>query len=166
MKPLTARVGAGAYKGRALRYPAAKRDAGDDRIRPTALSRGASFVHFVERDAAALAALADNLAACGVEAERFLIHATDVARFVGGGGLSDPAVRVVFADPPYRRADAEVDSLLALLDETPYPHIRFVVVEHTGTLPGRERRRWRAERTKRFGDTTLTYFTPTEGCDP
>jgi len=91
--PPAVRIGAGAYKGRTLRYPAA---AGPARIRPTAartresvfnalqdevrgavfvdlyaaaggvgieaLSRGASFVHFVERDAVALAALEENLA--------------------------------------------------------------------------------------------------------
>jgi 16S rRNA (guanine966-N2)-methyltransferase len=128
-----------------------------------ALSRGAARVHFVERDPAALAALEANLAACGVEPDRCRIHRMDVARFVAAGGISDPAVRVVYADPPYEGAQAEIDSLLALLDEKPYAHVRFLVVEHAGALSDAGRRWWRPWRTKRFGDTCLTYFTPTRG---
>jgi len=127
-----------------------------------ALSRGASFVHFVESDPTALSLLERNLVECGVERDRFRVHAARVEAYLESGGLDDPAVRVVYADPPY---DWPLDSLLAVLDENPYPHVRFVVVEHRGAVPEREWRFWRVRRTRRLGDTGVTYLTPIQGED-
>jgi len=190
--PLTVRVSAGALRGRRLRYPpAGRRDirptssrtkesvfdalgevvagacfvdlfAGAGGVGIEALSRGASFVHFVESDADALSFLERNLIECAVEPGRFRVHAASVETYLASGGLDDRAVRVVYADPPY---DRPLDSLLAVLDENPYPHVRFVVVEHRGAAPEREWRFWRVLRTRRLGDTGVTYLTPIQGED-
>jgi len=61
-----------------------------------ALSRGAGFAHFIEREPAALAALRANIAGCKVVA----------ARVWAGDALAPPAgvaCRLVFLDPPYRK---------------------------------------------------------------
>lgn len=62
-----------------------------------ALSRGAGFVRFFERDAGALAALRANVKACGVEG-RCEVVAGDLFHARLGGGA---AARVAFLDPPY-----------------------------------------------------------------
>lgn len=193
-QPLTVRVSAGSLKGRRLRYPPAGRGnrrirptssrtkesvfdalgevvagacfvdlfAAAGGVGIEALSRGASFVHFVESDPAALSFLEQNLAECGVERGRFSVHATSVEAYLASGGLDERAIRVVYADPPY---DWPLDSLLAVLDENPYSHVRFVVVEHGGGAPEREWRFWRVLRTRRLGDTGVTYLTPNQGDD-
>ena len=87
----------------------------------------------------------------------------DVAAFIEAGGLADPAVTVVFADPPY---DDDVESMLALVDATSYAHLRFLVVEHRAELPGPGPDHWRIERERRYGATRITCFVPTEGGEP
>jgi 16S rRNA (guanine966-N2)-methyltransferase len=62
-----------------------------------ALSRGAGFVRFFERDAGALAALRANVRACGVEG-RCEVIAGDLFQGRLGSGA---AARVAFLDPPY-----------------------------------------------------------------
>jgi len=60
-----------------------------------ALSRGAVFCTFIERDRAALAAMRQNIAACRAEA---------VARVVAADAVAPPAGsahQLVFLDPPY-----------------------------------------------------------------
>jgi len=64
-----------------------------------ALSRGAKFSFFMERDRAALAALRANVAACG---------ATEKSRILAVDALAPPpgeACGLVFLDPPYGQGD-------------------------------------------------------------
>jgi 16S rRNA (guanine966-N2)-methyltransferase len=69
-----------------------------------ALSRGASHVVFVERDARAARLVAGNLARCGV-AEGYAIIRADITRVSrpGGGEPFD----VILLDPPYSEPDLE-----------------------------------------------------------
>lgn len=128
-----------------------------------ALSRGASFVYFVERDRRALECLRDNLEAMGVDPGRYAVHEAGVEAFLASGGLDDPRLRVVYADPPY---DDDIESLLALLDERSYPQVRFLVVEHRGALAPVARRWWRLVRHRAYGSTTVSFFEPCEGENP
>lgn len=128
-----------------------------------ALSRGAAFVHFVERNGEAVACLEDNLAACALDAARYAVHAVDVEAFIAGGGLADPRVRFVYADPPYDVPEGGVETLLALLDQNAYPHVRYLVAEHRGALPERDLRHWEVVRSKRYGDSGVTYLAPIRG---
>lgn len=127
-----------------------------------ALSRGASFVYFVERDARALACLRENLDTLGVEPDRYAVHGAGVEAFVDSGGLDDPRLRVVFADPPY---DDDTETLLALLDRRSYPQVRYLVVEHRGALAPTARRWWRLVRHRAYGSTTVSFFEPCDGED-
>ncbi|MEN3027170.1 MAG: 16S rRNA (guanine(966)-N(2))-methyltransferase RsmD [Chlorobiota bacterium] len=69
-----------------------------------ALSRGASFCVFVERDRRLLHSLRQTLHALGAEAERYRILADDVFRVSQRWrALGLPQLHLVFADPPYRQ---------------------------------------------------------------
>ncbi len=187
MKPATIRIIAGELKGRRLSYPprceqllrptmARTRESVfsmlQDDVRGVvfvdlyaaaggigieALSRGAARALFVERNPEALACLDANLRACGIDATRAAVHRTEVERFIRHGGLDDPAIRLVFADPPYH---TRVESLLALLDEKAYPHVHHAIVEHRGAIPVRAWRHWEVARARRFGDTFVTFLSP------
>ncbi|BAK84307.1 16S rRNA (guanine(966)-N(2))-methyltransferase RsmD [Komagataeibacter medellinensis] len=63
-----------------------------------ALSRGAASVCFVERDRAALRALRENIAGCGMNA-RSTVRALDLLRLPPAGAAG--SVDLVLLDPPY-----------------------------------------------------------------
>jgi 16S rRNA (guanine(966)-N(2))-methyltransferase RsmD len=141
------RVIAGAFRGRRLKAPAwAGLRPTSDQLRETlfnvlapriagarvldgyagtgavgieALSRGAAWVTFVDRDPRAAALIAANLAACGIEKGYAIIRA-DLAR-----GLSPlregPAAEwfdVVLLDPPYEPdSRAQLETILAAAGE-------------------------------------------------
>ncbi len=73
-----------------------------------ALSRGAAFVRFVEKDRRALAALERNVASCGLGPDRAQILAVDALRYVP---LGDEGYTLVNADPPFVREDALPEGL-------------------------------------------------------
>lgn len=183
----TVRVIAGALKGRRLEYPAGRTlrptmertrtslfDSIGDRVRGAsfvdlfagaggvgfeAISRGASLVHFVENQPEALALLHKNLAACGVPPKVFRVHPVDVFDFLENGTLSNPLIRIVFADPPY--GDDFVGSILAHFEKNAYDHIESLIIEHRGPLEAEAGlRRVQIEKTRRFGDTFLTFLKP------
>jgi 16S rRNA (guanine966-N2)-methyltransferase len=73
--------------------------AGSGALGIEALSRGASFVTFVERDVRAVRAIESNLEAAGFSGRQCKIHRTDAETWLElHGGRS---VDVLLADPPY-----------------------------------------------------------------
>jgi 16S rRNA (guanine966-N2)-methyltransferase len=97
------------WGGRALMEGASVLDAfaGTGALGLEALSRGAAAATFIERDAAALAALRANIAACGAGA-RARVLAADATRPPPGD-----ACALVFLDPPYG-ADLVARAVVAL----------------------------------------------------
>ena len=85
--------------------------AGSGALGIEALSRGADSAVFVERDRAALAALARNLEATGAPGE---VRRQDVARFLA---RQEGTFDLVFCDPPYDGAPAIAATLAAALPE-------------------------------------------------
>jgi 16S rRNA (guanine966-N2)-methyltransferase len=89
--------------------------AGSGALGIEALSRGAEFALFVERDRQALAALRRNLEAVGSDAE---VRAQDALRFLA---RPDGVFDLVFCDPPYdvapRVAAPLFEALPAMLGE-------------------------------------------------
>lgn len=79
-----------------------------------ALSRGAAWCDFVERDAAAAGVIRDNLAALGLT-PRARVARQDVRRFVEA--QAGEPYDLVMADPPY--ADESVGGVLELLLGSP-----------------------------------------------
>ena len=121
-----------------------------------ALSRGAEVVHFVEKSPLALDHLRQNLIACGVADRRYQIHAGDVLEFVEAGGLDDPSIRVVFADPPYDGDQAS--RLLAHFGSKAYDHIDLVILEHRDPVEEASLGALDFARSKRFGATFLSFW--------
>jgi 16S rRNA (guanine966-N2)-methyltransferase len=110
-----------------------------------ALSRGAVWVDFVERNQGSLAAIRANAEALNVR-ERVTLHRSDALRFAER--LQPTAYDVAFADPPYAGAAAE--ELAELFRATPFA--RVLSIEHAAgrSLGGDDSRR--------YGDTAITFF--------
>lgn len=122
-----------------------------------ALSRGAAHVTFVERDARAVGALRTNVETLGVE-ERTRIERADVRaaleRLMREGARFD----VVFLDPPYDE-DLTTPSLERLDASDVVAPDGLVIAQHlTKQPPPSAVGRLTAYRTRRFGETTLTFF--------
>lgn len=117
--------------------------AGSGAVGIEALSRGASFVTFVERAPAALKILRGNLERLGIESG-FRIHAAGVGRYLraNAGATPKPERReVLFIDPPWE-ADEEYAETLGLLGGSG-AELRvsgaIVIAEHRRKLPLEER---------------------------
>jgi len=125
-----------------------------------ALSRGAPRATFVERDRRAATVIAGNLARARL-AERATIVTRDVVDFLdAGAAVGAASFGAVLVDPPY--GDATLGLALERLAEPAAPwlaEVAVVVAKHF----------WRDEppsrvgglvvaRTRRFGETTLTFY--------
>ncbi|RFP05071.1 16S rRNA (guanine(966)-N(2))-methyltransferase RsmD [Komagataeibacter xylinus] len=91
-----------------------------------ALSRGAACAVFVEQNRAALRALRENVATCGM-GDRAVIRAMDMLRLPARGAAGP--VDLVFLDPPYNQ-DLPVRAL-AVLERGGWLHPETLVVVET-----------------------------------
>ena len=122
-----------------------------------ALSRGAAHATFVERDARAVAALRENVAALGVVPAARVVR-DDVARALVSLRRDRERFGLVFLDPPYD-TDLTAATLGALGDGALLADGALVVAQHlTKRAPAAVAGVLRAFRTRRFGETTLTFF--------
>ncbi len=123
-----------------------------------ALSRGAAHATFVERDRAAAAIIAANLARTHLAGERARIVRTEALAWLRGPAATTAGpFDIVIVDPPY----AETDLLATTLDALGpllAPAAR-VVAKHFWRDPPPDRSGLLAsERERRFGETTLTFY--------
>lgn len=109
-----------------------------------AISRGAEFCTFVERDRAALSAIEENRAVLGVR-DRTRVKSGDAVRMA-----STLDADLVFADPPYGFDDWP--ALLAALPD----RVQLVVAEAAAEVPAPPG--WVATRAKRYGRTWVTFL--------
>jgi 16S rRNA (guanine966-N2)-methyltransferase len=123
-----------------------------------ALSRGAATATFVERDARALAALRANVAATAM-ADQARVLRDDVSRALGRLAREGARFDVVFLDPPYE-TDLAAATLQDLADGAVLAPGAVVVAQHFTKRAPALGPRWRLGRTRRFGETTLTYLEP------
>ena len=120
-----------------------------------ALSRGATFADFVEKDAGVARALETNLEALGLS-DRSRVHRADLDR----GALPPAALgpwRIVFLDPPY--AGGAGVRWLEALAEIPWDADGGVVVHERGrtaAVPAPANLPLRTER--RYGDTIVAIY--------
>lgn len=90
--------------------------AGSGSLGIESLSRGASFVNFIDSSRDAAAAIRDNLAQLGL-ADRARVIVSDVRRALGELGGAHEAFDLVFVDAPFKDdMSAEVLTLLGGLD--------------------------------------------------
>ncbi len=118
-----------------------------------AASRGAARVTFVERDPRSLDLLRRNLERLPEPVEARVVP-EDALRPDRWGREGLPA-DIILVDPPYRQGLGE--ALLAALAGAAGSEGATVVLEHeTGAAPGHPR--WTVVRSRRYGDTTLTFY--------
>jgi 16S rRNA (guanine966-N2)-methyltransferase len=124
-----------------------------------AISRGAGRAVFVERDAAALSALTDNLAALGVGAAEAEVRRGDAFGALRTAREREETYDLVFIDPPYRQARDWGPELSGVLPSLLSPGARTIVesdrrapVELTDAGAGG----LEVEQERRYGNTTIT----------
>ena len=122
-----------------------------------ALSRGAAQATFVEREARAIGALRANVTALGVTVQA-RVERADVRAALERLAREGARFDIVFLDPPYE--DDAVTSTLERLGALPLVVSDGVVIaqHRTKRPPPAENGRLTAFRTRRFGETTLTFF--------
>ena len=127
--------------------------AGSGALGLEAMSRGAAAALFVESDARAAAVIADNIAGL-----RFTGATVRRASVVAVLAESAPQqADLVFADPPYRVSDADVNAMLGLLTDRGWVADGAVAVIER---PGRAAQLdwpagWQAWPDRKYGDTRL-----------
>jgi len=127
-----------------------------------ALSRGAGFALFVERDAAALRVLRENLRRAGF-ADRAEVRAADARRAVRALDPTRTApFDLAFLDPPYRTGMAL--PLAGRLHERGFLQADAVVVIECGAGdPEEAPEGFETLRAKRYGDTRVLFLKQREG---
>ena len=138
--------------------------AGSGAVGIEAISRGASRVTFVERDAAAVRILRGNLERLGIT-DGFRIHTGSVKVFLrpsAGGGPRPVQYDLVFLDPPYDAAE-EYAATLEMLGGPGAAHIApgaLIVSEHRRKQTLEERYGGlRRTRLLQQGDAALSFYT-------
>jgi 16S rRNA (guanine966-N2)-methyltransferase len=187
--PEAGRVIAGSARGKRLRAPGEGTRPFGDRVKQTlfaivepdlpganvldlfagsgaggieALSRGAAAATFVEHDAAAVRVIAENLTGSRLADHGRVVRA-DVPTYLRGQAAADGPFDLVLVDPPYAEVGL-MDSALAALGASHRPLLAqgaWVVAKHFWKTPPPEAVGLLASvRTRRFGETALTFYRP------
>jgi 16S rRNA (guanine966-N2)-methyltransferase len=120
-----------------------------------ALSRGAKWAVFVERDAAALEALRANLAALELGEPAARIRRMEAGMALRDARERDETYDLLFVDPPYDRTRAWARELSVALPPLLAPNAR-VVVESDRRTPLELDIGLETAQQRRYGDTTIT----------
>lgn len=159
-RPLSDRVKQSLFGGLSGRLPGARvldLFAGSGAAGIEALSRGAAWSDFVERDAPAVAAIRTNLRTTGL-ADRAGVHQDDVVRYLGRASGAEPAYDLVVVDPPYGDP-AMLAALERLGGGTLLAPEAIVVAKHFWRdAPPEAVGALRTTRVRRFGETALTFY--------
>ncbi|HET9083957.1 MAG TPA: 16S rRNA (guanine(966)-N(2))-methyltransferase RsmD [Candidatus Limnocylindrales bacterium] len=128
-----------------------------------ALSRGAAHATFVERDQRAVGTIRTNLTRTGLGGEeRATVVRADVLTWLRSADRAAEApYDIVLIDPPYD----EIESMTTALEAASAVvgrHARVVAKHFWRTAPPPMVGLLASERERRFGDTALTFYRPTE----
>jgi 16S rRNA (guanine966-N2)-methyltransferase len=131
-----------------------------------ALSRGAKFVTFVEKDERILATLKRNIEKAGFVKESRVIRANAFA--VGAAiGLAEEKCRLVFVDPPYAstqdvHADSALAGLLDVLGEQVTDDGMVIVRTRRGVSLLNQYGRFRVAERRQWGTMAVSILTKAE----
>jgi 16S rRNA (guanine966-N2)-methyltransferase len=130
--------------------------AGSGAVGLEALSRGAPDVLLVESDARAARVIRGNIEAVGQPGARLLSDRVERVLARGPDGIG---YDVLFADPPYALADAEVARMLALVTEHGWliPAALVIVERATRSGPLNWPDGFTPDRARRYGEATFWY---------
>lgn len=120
-----------------------------------ALSRGAARAVFIEQDRTILRALRTNLDRCRLADHAEVIQG-DAMRHLARLIRERRRFDIVFADPPY--ASALPAAVAAAVSEAETPFCRLLVTESGGPVPAPPGGALEEARTRKFGQTVITYF--------
>jgi 16S rRNA (guanine(966)-N(2))-methyltransferase RsmD len=122
-----------------------------------ALSRGAPSAVFVEQDRQAVTALEDNIDRLGLTG-RARAFRQDVLRAIESLAREGARFGVVFLDPPYASADAAPALERLARGDCLLPGAVVVAQHPTKAPPPAEPGALTLWKSRRFGETTLTFF--------
>ena len=128
--------------------------AGSGALGIEALSRGAASAVFVDRDLEAVRAIGRNLESLNMAARGRVVRG-DVTRWLPQHAEDVRAASLVLVDPPYN--DPVLEQSLALLDALAVAGTT-IVVEHPHRRPLPTLDRLRADRARRYGDTSVSVL--------
>lgn len=121
-----------------------------------ALSRGASRAVFVEQDPSILKALRTNIERCRFSKEQALVHRGDATRFLENAIKADGRYDLILADPPY--ASSLGGKLATMLGKARENVCKMFIIETGNEIQGDVFGRMEKLRTRKFGQTVVTYF--------
>ena len=128
-----------------------------------ALSRGAKKIYFMEKDRDALKILKSNIAltdpsSCEVFSGDSFSNITEVISKLKK--LKEDAY--IYIDPPFSVRDGMediYDKTIELIKDLPKECVKMIIIEHmTGLELADTMNGYELEKSKKFGNTTLTYF--------
>ena len=126
-----------------------------------ALSRGAAWAVFVERDQGAISTVEGNLAATGLSDRATIVRAEAIA-WLDSKGTSAGPFATVFLDPPYTEPVLLGSSLAAIERLGPDGILTkggLVIAKHSGRQAAPAAiALLQSVRQERFGDTSLTFY--------
>ena len=137
--------------------------AGSGSIGLEALSRGASKIYFMEKDRDALKVLKENIsktdrAKCEVFAGDSFVNIKEVIKRI----KSKNEEAYFYIDPPFsiREGMEDIyDKMLLLISSLPQEIVKLIIIEHmTGLELPQTLGVYKLKKSKKFGNTTLTYF--------
>ena len=121
-----------------------------------ALSRGATWATFVERDRGCANIVAENLVATGFAQQGDVVSA-DAIEWLRAPTGDLTSYNLLLVDPPYREA-ATVTAVLQALDRAPLRDQALLVVEHHRSQPMPPLNRLTQVRERDYGSTRLTFL--------
>ena len=130
--------------------------AGSGAVGIEALSRGAGKVVFVEQDRRVLRALRSNLSKCGIGRERAEVKIGDAFRFIDRIARKEEFFDFIFADPPYTANVAQ--KVLSAFEAAGKRVCETLIIEHGEPIYLSDNSCYELERTKKFGQIQVSYF--------
>ena len=121
-----------------------------------ALSRGAAWATFVERDRACASIVAENLAATGF-AQQGDVAGAEVSDWLRAHANDLATYNLLLLDPPYRDSSG-LQAALQHLDHADLRRQALVVVEHHRSQPLPALERLAYVRDRDYGTTRLTFL--------
>ena len=128
-----------------------------------ALSRGAAHATFVERDQRAIGTIRTNLARTGLGGEEraTVVRAEVLTWLRSAERAAEAPYDIVLIDPPYDEIESMTTALEAV-SAVAGRGARVVAKHFWRTAPPPMVGLLASERERRFGDTALTFYRPTE----
>lgn len=115
------------------------------------ISRGASIVHFVEKDFSIHRNLLKNIDSLGIK-EKTVVHKIDASKF--SSSFSDIKFDLILADPPFFKDDIH-DVVRNVLSNSLLNKKGFMIIERSIQTKGKDIENFKVEPFKIIGDACL-----------